>query len=187
MTVTRNTSDVARVSWDHVIGAKLMNHFFAGINRYLNAVASPNEDGHWKDKFCFPNVPDCDKNLFNVFFSLGEFSSWGGMNRAGSENNIFAVHDDLTWIRGKHSFKTGGMYQRSDYNGFAEGNPGQATFSYTATGVPGDTNRTTAGGNSFASFLLGRVDNALITTERFVGQQWSYFAGYFQDDYRVNQ
>jgi hypothetical protein len=30
----------------------------------------------------------------------------------GSENTIYSFNDDLTWIKGKHTFKAGGMYQR---------------------------------------------------------------------------
>jgi hypothetical protein len=61
---------------------------------------------------------------------------------------------------------------------------GCATFSYTETGVPGGTN-TNAGGNPFASLLLGYADTGSIDTIRFIGQQWPYFAGFVQDDWRV--
>ena len=42
-----------------------------------------------------------------------------------------------------------------------------------------------AGGNAFASFLLGYADSGQIDTVRFIGQQFYYFGGYFQDDWRV--
>ena len=67
-----------------------------------------------------------------------------------------AFNDDLTWIKGRHTFKFGGMYQHAWYNGFGRQDvAGRANFSFIGTGVPGNTNFTTAGGNSFASFLLG--------------------------------
>jgi outer membrane receptor protein involved in Fe transport len=34
-------------------------------------------------------------------------------------------------------------------------------------------------------FCLGYVDSGSLDTVRFIGQQWPYFAGYFQDDWRV--
>jgi hypothetical protein len=170
-TYGERTSDVYRASWDHVFGPALLNRFYIGVNEQTESVFHPNElAGGWKDKFCYPNVPDCDRNLFPLFFS--EFATWGGQTTAGSDSNIYAFHDDLTWIRGKHVFKAGGMHQISHYNGFAEGTPGQASFRFWGTGVPGDTNFTTAGGNSFASFLLGQVDTANIATHRYIGQQW---------------
>jgi hypothetical protein len=81
----------------------------------------------------------------------------------------------------------GAMYQRNHYNGFGrQCIAGCVTFASKETGVPGDPNFTTGGGNPFASFLLGYVDSASVDTIRFIGQQWPYFAGYFQDDWRVN-
>ena len=104
----------------------------------------------------------------------------------GSENTIYSFNDDFTWIKGSHTFKLGGQYQLSHYNGFGrQCISGCATFSYTETGVPGGTNPN-AGGNPFASLLLGYADSGSIDTVRFIGQQWPYFAGYFQDDWRVN-
>ena len=82
----------------------------------------------------------------------------------------------------------GGMYQRNHYNGFGRQDiAGRGNFDFKETGFPGDTNFTTAGGSSFASFLLGYADNGGLDTIRFIGQQWPYFAGYFQDDIHVNR
>ena len=47
-------------------------------------------------------------------------------------------------------------------------------------------NQTQAGGNAFASFLLGWATNGQIDTVRYIGQQWPYFAGYFQDDWKLS-
>ena len=58
-------------------------------------------------------------------------------------------------------------------------------FSYTETGVPNGSDPT-AGGTPFASLLLGYADSGSLDTVRFIGQQWPYFAGYFQDDWRVS-
>jgi hypothetical protein len=183
----RNFSDVFRMSWDHNFRPTLLNHFYAGGNNWRESHYEPNELlGHWKDKFCYPNVPLCDNDLSSVGFS--NFTGWGGPSNNGSENTVYAFHDDVNWIRGRHSFKFGGMFQRNHYNGFGQQwDAGRVDFSFTGTGRPGDTNFTTAGGNGFASFLLGWADSWQIHTVRFIGQEWPYFAGYFQDDFRVNK
>jgi len=46
------------------------------------------------------------------------YGTWGGNANHGSENTIYSFNDDVTWIRGKHYLKFGGMYQLSHYNGF---------------------------------------------------------------------
>ena len=164
-------SDVYRMSWDRSFSPTVLNHFYAGGNHWREGHYNPNELlGNWKDKFCFPNVPDCNDNLVSVSFS--GFDAWGGPSNNGSENTVYAFHDDLTWIRGRHAFKIGGMFQRSHYNGFGEQwQSGRVNFSFTGTGVPGDTNFTTAGGNGFASFLLGHSDSGSLDTVRFISQQ----------------
>jgi len=179
-------SDVVRFSWDWTFGATKFNHFYAGGNNWRQNHNPPQEYlGGWKSKFCLANVPDCDQNLVNFDFSNG-YGSWGGRANNGSENTIYAYNDDFTWIRGNHAFKFGGMFQLSHYNGFGrQCISGCATFSYTETGVPGGSN-TNAGGNPFASLLLGYADTGSIDTIRFIGQQWPYFAGYFQDDWRFS-
>lgn len=182
----KQNTDVIRFSWDWTLSPTKFNHFYAGGNNWRQNHNPPQAYiGNWKDKYCLAGVPDCNQNLVNFDFSNG-YGSWGGRANNGSENTIIAYNDDFTWIRGSHTLKFGGMMQMSHYNGFGrQCVSGCATFSYTETGVPGGTN-TNAGGNPFASLLLGYADTGSIDTVRFIGQQWPYFAGYFQDDWRVN-
>jgi len=182
----RQFTDVFRMSWDHTFSPTKLNHFYAGGNNWRQDHNPPQEYiGNWKDKICLLNVPDCNDNLIQFRFNTG-YGGWGGPANNGSENTIYGFNDDFTWIRGKHSFKFGGMYQLSHYNGFGREPAGVVGFSFTETGRGGDTNFTTAGGNPFASMLLGWADNGRIDTIRFIGQQWPYYSGYFQDDWRVN-
>ena len=180
-------SDVFRMTWDHTFRPNLLNHFYAGNNLWRQENVTLNvARGPWKDKICIPNVPNCDENLPQLNWSNG-YTQWGAQASNGSENTIYAFHDDLSWIKGKHQFKMGGMFQYNHYNGFGHAVlSGQAIFNFTETGRPGDTNFTTAGGNPFASFLLGWADGGRIDTVRFIAQKWPYYAGYFQDDWRIS-
>lgn len=144
---------------------------------------------NWQNKFCLGNVPNCNENLVQLFYTSGNgnnYSAWGGQADNGSENTVYSYNDDFTWIRGPHTFKFGGSWQINHYNGFGrQCEAGCVGFSYTETGVPGGTDPL-AGGNEFASFLLGYADTGQIDTPRFIGQQFSYFAGFAQDDWHVN-
>jgi hypothetical protein len=183
-------SDVLRFSWDWTFSPTKLNHFYAGGNNWAQDHKPPQEYiGNWKSKFCLGNVPDCNENLVNLFSggTGNNYSTWGGQADNGSENTVYAYNDDFTWIHGKHTLKFGGMYQLNHYNGFGrQCEAGCVGFSYQETGVPLGTNPN-AGGNAFASFLLGYADSGQIDTVRFIGQQFYYFGGYFQDDWRVNQ
>ncbi|MEO8372216.1 MAG: carboxypeptidase-like regulatory domain-containing protein, partial [Candidatus Solibacter sp.] len=185
----QRTSDVYRFSWDHTFSPTILNRFYAGGNNWQEnhdpIQATIKSGTHWKDKVCLPNAPDCDQNLVNLRFS--EYSNWGGPANNGSENDIMSFNDDLTVVKGRHTLKFGGMFQHAWYNGFGRQDvAGRANFSFIGTGRPGDTNFTTAGGNSFASFLLGWATDGGIDTVRYIAQEWPYFAGYVQDDWRVN-
>ena len=185
---TQRHSDVVRWSWDWTLSPTKLNHFFAGGNNWRENHDPPQatiQSGiKWKDKVCLGNVPDCDQNLLNLNF--GDLTSWGGPANNGSENTIYSYNDDFTWVRNNHTFKMGGMMQISHYNGFGrQCIAGCASFSYLNTGVP-NVNNPQLGGSSFASFLLGYANGGSIDTIRFIGQQWPYWAGYIQDDWRVN-
>jgi Carboxypeptidase regulatory-like domain len=181
-------ADVSRLSWDHIFSPTKFNHFFAGANVW-SSNKNPTQEyiGNWKSKFCLPNVPDCNQNLINFTFSNG-YGGWGGQANNGAEQPLYSYNDDFTWIHGKHAFKFGGMFQLTHYDGFGrQCISGCATFNFAETGRGGDTNFATAGGNPFASLLLGWADNGQLDTVRFIGQHWPYFAGYFQDDWRVSR
>ena len=183
-------SDVVRFSWDWTFSPSKLNHFYAGGNNWAQDHKPPQEyTGNWKSKFCLANTPDCNDNLVNLFAggTGNRYSQWGGNADNGSENTTYAYNDDFTWIHGNHSFKFGGMYQLNHYNGFGrQCISGCVGFSYQETGVPGGSNPN-AGGNEFASFLLGQADTGSLDTIRFIGQQFYYFGGYFQDDWRVTK
>jgi len=182
-------TDVVRFSWDWAFSPTKLNHFYAGGNNWRQDHKPPQEYiGNWQSKFCLTNVPDCNDNLVNLFSggTGNNYSTWGGQADNGSENTVYAYNDDFTWVHGKHTFKFGGMFQINHYNGFGrQCISGCVGFSYQETGAPGGSNPN-AGGNAFASFLLGLADSGQIDTIRFIGQQFWYFGGYFQDDWRVN-
>jgi len=181
-------SYVARMSWDYTFSPTKINHFYAGGNDWNQDHKPPQEYiGNWSNKFCLGDVPNCNANLVNLFSggSGDNYSTWGGQADNGSENTVYSYNDDFTWIHGNHTFKFGGMYQLNHYNGFGrQCESGCVGFSYEETGVPLGTNPN-AGGNAFASFLLGYADSGQIDTPRFIGQQFYYFGGFFQDDWRV--
>lgn len=186
----RQNSDVVRFSWDWTLSPTKFNHFYAGGNNWRQDHKPPQEYiGNWKSKFCLTNVPDCNDNLVSLFNvgSNNVYSGWGGQADNGSENTVYSYNDDFTWIHGSHNLKFGGAFQVNHYNGLGrQCEAGCIGFSYTETGVPNGTNPN-QGGNSFASFLLGYADTGSIDTPRFIGQQFPYYAGFFQDDWHVSR
>ena len=178
--------DLHRGSWDWIIGARMVNHFSAGVNTFNKNAFSPNVDQNWRDQgICIPNAVDCNQNFGIISFS--EFATWGGSSYNGTEQPRFSIKDDLTISMGSHTIKTGFTYDRQQANGFGQQDlGGRAGFSFLETGVPGATTLANAGGNSFASFLLGVADTGRTETIRYLQQIYPYYGFYAQDDWRIN-
>jgi outer membrane receptor protein involved in Fe transport len=86
---------------------------------------------------------------------LTGYSGFGDSSEGPYVNNNGSLQfiDNLSWIKGKHTFRFGGEYMRQTYN--QVGNQfarGAFTFQGNATLSP-----TLSGGDSFAEFLLGTL------------------------------
>src|SRR5208337_1081741 len=76
---------------------------------------------------------------------------------------------------------SGEWIQTNDLNARQEGGEFDFTGRYT------DNPLTDLGGNAAADFLLGDVDNSTFSTDTKLDSRAIFLAGYFQDDWKVNQ
>src|SRR5262245_24884107 len=96
----------------------------------------------------------------------------------------FSFSEQLSWIKGKHNLKFGfeyikGWYRRLDCNNCQ----GSISFSNAATGNPGFVGRN---GSSYAAFLLGLASGGNFNYSGDIEFFFPYYAGYVQDDFKVN-
>ena len=122
--------------------------FFNSIGTYLafntdvvSQIGIPNFPGGAPVTWGIPNV-----TLIN-YSAIGDSTEGPYANN----NNTLQFVDNLSWIKGKHTFRFGAEFTRQNYdqvgNQFARG---QFTFQANATQSP-----TLTGGDTFADFLLG--------------------------------
>lgn len=122
--------------------------FYNSIGTYLafntdvvSKIGIPNFPGGTPVTWGIPNI-----TLLN-YSSIGDSTEGPYANT----NNSLQFIDNLSWIKGKHTFRFGFEFTRQNYdqvgNQFARG---QFTFQANATLSP-----TKTGGDSFADFLLG--------------------------------
>ena len=105
---------------------------------------------------------------------LGNLGNFGSTSRGLSYEGSTILQDDLTFIAGRHSIKTG--FEGRWYYVDNENADGTATYNFNSaqTNLPGFDQTT---GHAYASFLLGAVQ----TSSRPVQ---AVNTDYYQPDYR---
>ena len=177
-------TEAFRWSHDWTISPSMVNHFSFAFNRFIKDSFSANVGKGWKDKICIKNVIDCDNNFPTINFT--EFTAWGSPSNNGTLQPGWGIKNDLSYVRGSHTWKFGFQHQNQTANGVGQQDiSGRADFNFLGTSVPGATSFTS--GSSFASFLLGDAHLGRTETPREVAQNYPYFGFYAQDDWRITR
>lgn len=180
--------NMVRLSYTSTLSPSLVNRFAAGYNRFLNENGAPpgTLNQNYAGQIGLQNLPG---TLFpKMTFSGNEYQG-GTIAQIGvgssdyAPNGSYVFQDDLTWIRGKHSFKFGYDYTRYYYTDRALSDAGAFIFTPRSTDLPGYLNDT---GHAFASFLLGAVNSASHNIVGYTsGFRQPYDAMYAMDDWKV--
>ena len=179
-------TEAHRVTYDWTISSTMVNHFSFHKNSFIKNSYSGNVDQNWADKVCIKNVIDCNQNFPTINFT--EFSAWGAASYNGTEQPGWGIKNDLSYIRGSHTWKFGFHHQHQSADGFGQQDiAGRADFNFLGTSIPGQTSFPASGGSSFASFLLGDAHLGRTETIRAVTQRYPYFGFYAQDDWRITR
>ena len=176
-----------RAGSDYSFSATAFNHFVAGLNR-LYQLNTSNSVGFTPDFDALLGIVGAAGPAFPTF-AFGN-SNYVNYNGVGYNNNsiqpVSSVEfsDTYTKILGRHSLSVGLDYRKDQFtnidNGNASGNFNFAPFQTSAG--PNDS----LSGDSFASLLLGRVNQAGLTVQSRaprIGQ--NYYAAFVQDDYKI--
>ena len=116
----------------------------------------------------------------------GGVSGFGGVTPWVTRNNSFQFMDNVSIIRGRHSFRLGGEVRRDRYNQFGNQKAtGEFLFDGQATFNPANRGAT---GFVFADFMLGETSSAARVAAMANAQlrRSSYYA-YVQDDWKITK
>jgi hypothetical protein len=121
-------------------------------------------------------------------FGMGQYSQIGANDWLPTKeySNVWDFIQNVSISRGTHSFKFGGEIKPIQFPFFQVPYPhGEMNFSRveTAEPIPGTPSATT--GDSFASFLLGAIDNGQISTTNFISSTRQSYDVFAQDDWKV--
>jgi hypothetical protein len=191
----RTPGRLVRLSLNSTFSATMLNRVSVGYNRFRNANGAPPETvgAGLAEQIGIQNTSD---SYFPVFRFDGTEAQGGGTGsgaiargRMGvgftsdEPNGSTVFQEDLTWLRGSHSFRFGYGYTRYFYNSRALSSAGDFRFHARSTDLPGYSTET---GHAFASFLLGAVNQASRSvTPLSSGFRQPYHSFYVMDDWKV--
>ena len=177
----------ARVNHDYIITPNLLNHLVIGGDGMRNQAITSTLGEGWNARLGITGLP-ADPGMFpNVRFSGGTASplGLGGTNYSKNVSSRLSLNDSLTWIVGRHTIKTGVQLIQERYAAL-EGGGASGIFGFTnlTTSQPSSMNYN-QWGSSFASFLLGAVNNTNTTTISDLGWRTNYQSGFAQDEWQI--
>ncbi len=171
------------LSWTDTLSQSLLNEARFGFSRVL---ADKNPPGDLKlgvsaaADFGLTGLPQSQFLTGLPPISIGGVQSMGSSPWRPQEqvSQVWQFLDDVSWLKGKHSFKFGYQYRRST-NAFLDLFAPQGSM--TAGGVYTNTK-----GFGVADFLLGDMNSAAFNTPIFPHNFRPGNAVYAQDTYRVS-
>ncbi|MBM3814002.1 MAG: hypothetical protein FJW20_20420 [Acidimicrobiia bacterium] len=165
-------------------------NFTAGYNRvFIHRRSGDCCDTNYGQLLGLPGVPG---EVFPRLNFGGGFAPVTQIGAAGNANRVAAINTfdyaaRFNRVSGAHTLKFGVQHTRYGGNELSRNQP---------SGVWGFNGRQTAGFNAnggtvantglqFADFLLGRLNSVDATVAPGYGRRIHYYAGYFQDDWRI--
>jgi hypothetical protein len=173
---TLNHAPQGHISSTYTIAPNLINEARAGIARHWVTTGGPLPGQELVDFIGIQGLvrqPPEERASPNITITGFQGISWSGDNRRVANNYLLSDH--LTWIRGRHTVKTGIEYRPQQYNGPAR--PGFGVYAFT--------NRFS--GHPYADFILGLPNTTRREQERpLLYARWYSLAGFVQDDLKLS-
>ncbi len=167
-------------SWTRTITSSLVNDFRMTYSNRVNHAQSLGLGQPWPTRLGLRGVPD---GAFPQFSAAG-FTAIGSGNQERRQFPIeqYQFVNNLSWIRGTHSFKLGAEIRPSTNYEVNRPTPsGAFGFSLLGTGQPG----VATSGNGLATMLLGFVTGFSSRETDLLDRFSWYLAGFAQDDWNV--
>ncbi len=188
--VTNQLGKLFRLGWDWSISPNLINSLTIGTNRSnnYNVSRAANMGTTWDSKL---GIANGSGPVFPGFvFNGSPYPNFGENIDAQDVDNVIALHDEVHWQHGAHSFTFGGEGQYHQYSfvskigGTCSGNAG--CFSFWDNQTASDTIYWGRDGNSFAAFLIGQTGTANALSQLHAPRWITHYGALFaQDDWKV--
>lgn len=200
----RNLNQDAQITETWTISPRTLNEARLGALRELDKYVPPTYGQGYPTKLgmesayganapgdIFPNI------TINGGDGAGQIGIGGGVH-AVLTDGAYVASDILTLIRGRHTIKLGGEYDKSYQNYTNWGDVSSGNFQFNGIGTaefwPGSNYPNTTGGygtvasgSPYADFLLGQVYGWYVYDYQETGARMWNLAGFVQDNFQVLQ
>lgn len=188
--LSRTTTTQLVLSLNRVLSPSAFLSVRTGMLRNLMFARGLGYGQDWPSQLGLQGVAPDVFPRFNMSNGLVPTTNLG---TSGNQSRVAAfttseVHADLNVIRGSHTLKFGGSYVRFNANDLnRKSASGTFTFQTRYTrGLQASGAAIANTGMSLADFMLGRPVSADVEIGAGIGKRSQYYAGYFQDDWRIN-
>jgi hypothetical protein len=193
--VVEENTNLAQIHHTHLFSPTLVNEFGYSFDRLYIPLLSDSASGNYPQKAGLKGLPPglASSAMPDMTFNgTNAPISWAGTNSHPTIEavNTFSLQDNVQWTRGRHFLTFGFQYQalQDNFTNPTTGTLAGFTFSnnetagYSAAGVLLPNT-----GNSYASYLLGAVDNSSVTQNWVAetGGRYKDYAAYIQDDVKA--
>jgi hypothetical protein len=171
------------IAYNYTITPSINNEFRGGFNSTRTQLNADVNSTSLINQVGITGIPDIPTVASVPDFEITGLQRTGGLNTTHQQSKIIQLLDDLTWVKGRHTFKFGGDVRRltdHDENVFGNYRSGQYVFNSTSTVG-------TTIGDPYTQFLLGYPDAttlAQVTNPAMNGLGYSY-AMFAQDDWKI--
>lgn len=174
-THTFSASLVNEISFNYTYG-RFTRNYSPGYDAFSGA--------NWSRELGLPSITPGGISEFST--GMGTVG-WSQSQQNENEERTLNITDNVTWVRGNMSWKAGidVAQMNLDTTPMFGAPGGRYEFTTPVTNNNGLTNG--AGGNPFASFLLGVYNTVSLRDTLITYQyQWRSFAGFVQNDWKLH-
>jgi hypothetical protein len=171
------------VAYNYTITPNVINEFRGGFNAIRSSLTANVNSASLIGEVGITGIPDIATVPTVPDVQIVGFQRTGGLNTTRQQSKVIQLLDNLTWVKGKSTFKFGGDVRRltdHDENVFGNYRAGQYTFNSSSL-VGAEII------DPYTQFLLGYPDASVlsqVTNPAMNGLGYSY-AGFAQDDWKI--
>ena len=171
----------AVLSDTHVFTPTIINEFRVGATRGYFPFVVRSFGGGWPQKLGLPSIVPAD-----TFPAIGNGLTGFNTGTAGLRGSLnWQFLDQVNIIRGAHSLKVGFDLRLLQGHNLQRSAP-SGSYSFNA-GLSGNPLTPAGTGSPYASFLMGAVQSATVTTHLGESQVTHTVSGFVQDDWKITR